>query len=349
MSASPLLGVLHAALPAIWPSLPDRPRVRVWRALPGLRSLLPNVGQVQFLQGFKPWHDALLGECWGEVGDGLSPPGGEAPDLGLVLLPRDRDEARAAIVEALREVRAGGIVLGAAMNDEGARGFEKDFQRLRPLAGQLSKAHGRAFWMRAAELDGAAAVLAGQWLAADAERATEDGHWRRAGVFNGGALDVGSALLLVHLPATLKGAIADLGTGSGLLAEALIQRCPGVTAVDLFEAEARALALARRHLLGSRVPVGFHWHDVALGVPGPYSAIVCNPPFHVGSRGVPALGQAFIATARRALSRDGQLFLVANRHLPYEDTLREHFAHGEVLTDERGFKVFRAWSPKGDT
>ena len=38
--------------------------------------------------------------------------------------------------------------------------------------------------------------------------------------------------------------------------------------------------------------------------------------------------------------------MVANRHLPYEDALREVFGRGELLAEQAGFKVYRAWEPK---
>ena len=58
------------------------------------------------------------------------------------------------------------------------------------------------------------------------------------------------------------------------------------------------------------------------------------------------MGRAFIAAAARALAKDGQLLLVANRHLPYEDELRALFGRGESLAEQGGFKVYRAWAPK---
>src|SRR3546814_1432619 len=39
-----------------------------------------------------------------------------------------------------------------------------------------------------------------------------------------------------HLPADLHGHAADLGAGGGYLSVELLQRCPGITALDLFEA-----------------------------------------------------------------------------------------------------------------
>ena len=61
---------------------------------------------------------------------------------------------------------------------------------------------------------------------------------RRQGIYDRGAL------LARHLPAGLAGLAADLGAGWGYLSAELLARCPGITALDLYEAEARALALA---------------------------------------------------------------------------------------------------------
>lgn len=357
------LAVLRAALPRLCEALPPTPRIDVLRALPGLSYDTPPGIRWHAEQGFLPLHSKLAAEGIAVSGgppaagsldaDPLSPDVPDRPDAIVVLPPRSREEGRALLARAVLEVAEGGVVLGAALNDEGAKSFEKDLAALAPLAGVITKAHGRAFWTvpRPAVLDPERQARAEAWLAADAPRLDAgSGLWLRPGVFNEGRLDGGSALLIAHLPKDLRGRVADLGAGSGLLSLAVLEHCPGVTALELFEAEARALDLARRNLEGARVPVGFHWHDVAAGVAGDgrprFDAIVCNPPFHVGARSVPALGRAFIAAAARALAKDGQLLLVANRHLPYEDELRTVFGRGEALAEQGGFKVYRAWSPK---
>ena len=93
----------------------------------------------------------------------------------------------------------------------------------------------------------------------------------------------------------------------------------------------------------ANVELGFHWHDVAAGLPGRYDFIVSNPPFHAQDRvDRPELGRAFIRAAAQALRPRGRLLLVANRHLPYEAELSAAFADVRVLAQAGGFKAFEA-------
>ena len=53
-------------------------------------------------------------------------------------------------------------------------------------------------------------------------------------------------------------------------------------------------------------------------------------------------GWSFIASAARNLTRNGNLWMVANRHLPYETTLGENFAQVQEVAGDNRFKVFHA-------
>ncbi|HRN59764.1 MAG TPA: class I SAM-dependent methyltransferase, partial [Chiayiivirga sp.] len=175
--------------------------------------------------------------------------------------------------------------------------------------------------------------------------------WTRPGLFAWDRVDAASALLAEHLPVGLAGRVADAGAGWGYLSTALLRRCPGIAALDLFEADARALEPARRNLedaLAGRTDVAIraHWHDVTAGLPGPFDAVVMNPPFHVGRADDPALGRAFIASAAAALAPGGALWLVANRHLPYEAELEARFGTVRRIAERDGFKVIHAKEPR---
>ena len=125
----------------------------------------------------------------------------------------------------------------------------------------------------------------------------------------------------------------------------LLARCPGIKAIDVYEAEKRALDLARVNLkdLESRAKIDYRWHDVSIGLPDKYDVIVTNPPFHA-QRGVdrPDIGRRFINAAADSLSPGGALWLVANRHLPYENALSEHFSSVRTVVQAHGYKIIAA-------
>ena len=70
-----------------------------------------------------------------------------------------------------------------------------------------------------------------------------------------------------------------------------------------------------------------------------------NPPFHEGKEADPLIGLKFIAAAAQALRPEGQLWLVANRQLPYENLLTEAFAQMDKIVETGGFKVLHARNP----
>ncbi len=187
-----------------------------------------------------------------------------------------------------------------------------------------------------------------QWALLDAPRPIADGRFlSRPGLFAWDRIDAASALLASCLPTDLAGKGADLGAGFGYLSAEVLARCPGVIAMDLYEAEARALDLARLNLAAPGEPapsarLAFHWHDVTAGLADRYDFIVSNPPFHQGRADQPELGRAFIAAAAAALKPRGRLWLVANRHLPYEAELAQGFTSVRTVREQDGFKVIEA-------
>ena len=207
-------------------------------------------------------------------------------------------------------------------NTAGAGRFEKELARATGEVASLQKNKCRAFH----------AVENGQWNEAvfhewrdllSPRLIPETDYVACAGVFSNAHVDPGSRFLAAHLPNEIRGRVADLGAGWGYLSDVVLSRSPQVSSVDLFEADSRALDCARQNLARHTGRVGFHWHDVTEGLPGSYDAVVMNPPFHRGQTKDVDLGAAFLAQGARALRQGGQLFLVANRQLPYEAILNE--------------------------
>lgn len=295
-------------------------------------------------QSFAPFAQALEAAGW-QVSTGLGADQAGRFGLVLVLPPRQRDEARALFARALELVAPGGVIVACQHNNEGARSGEGDLKQLAGLGGSLTKNHCRVFWTAPAQGQHDA-ELAARWAALDAPRKILGGRFlSRPGVFAWDRTDPASALLAENLPADLAGHAADLGAGYGYLSRELLERCPGITALDLYEAEQRALDLARANLAEPprAVPLKFLWQDVTAGIETGYDVIVSNPPFHTPAReDRPDIGQRFIAVAAQALKRGGRLFVVANRHLPYENVLNDSFGTVRVLAERDGFKLIEA-------
>jgi 16S rRNA (guanine1207-N2)-methyltransferase len=269
--------------------------------------------------------------------------------LVLLLPPRQRDEARALVARALRAVEPGGRILASASNNEGARSCEADLERIAGPVTTLSKNKCRVFWT--APLAGPQDPgLAEEWLQLDAPRPVANGRFvSRPGIFAWDRIDVASQLLAGHLPPGLAGRAADLGAGFGYLGVELLERCAGIVALDVFEAERRALDLARRNLAAfqSRASIRYCWQDVTAGLTDRYDTIVCNPPFHTHARADrPDVGRRFIASAAQALQPGGRLWMVANRHLAYEAALGAGFGRVRIVTQQHGYKIVEAVKAK---
>ena len=278
----------------------------------------------------------------------------EATDTGydcvLVLTSRQRQEARAQLARAVTLTRPGGVVAAAAPNAEGGKTMAADFAALLNGTDGLSKNKCRVVWAKV-EAGGTGETLLHEWLALDAPRPVLDGTFvSRPGLFAWDRIDPGSKLLAEHVPATLSGKGADLGAGFGYLSRQVLERAAKVAAMDLYEAEKRALDLAEQNLqvFNDRRQLTGIWSDVTKGIDGPYDFIVSNPPFHQSGRaGRTDIGIQFIEAAAKGLRGGGVFYLVANRHLPYERTLNEVFAEVDVLADEGGYKVVRAVKASG--
>ncbi|HRJ11049.1 MAG TPA: class I SAM-dependent methyltransferase [Prosthecobacter sp.] len=268
-------------------------------------------------------------------------------DTVLLLPERQRDTVLADFAKAHDLLNEGGTLVVALHNDWGAKRME---QQLANVAGELqtvSKSHCRVFWAK--KHPGWKTVQLAQWRQNAAMRRILDGRfWSMPGLFHWDAIDEGSALLVEHLPRDLRGAVADLGAGWGFLSQHILQHCPDIRSLDMYEADARALECARRNTGLIPVPVRpkLHWHDVTQGLGGAmYDTVVMNPPFHDGRDSNSLLGLKFITSAAQALRPGGELWLVANRHLPYENLMAEAFETHRTTGENKAFKVLHGKNP----
>ncbi|MBK1882693.1 class I SAM-dependent methyltransferase [Luteolibacter pohnpeiensis] len=297
---------------------------------------LANWPQVIGYQPFKPkateWDNAGLSR--------IESPAGKWP-LVMLLPGKSKDETLAWFAIARNHLEPGGMIVAAMPNTAGAGRFEKELSKAAGNIHSVQKNKCRAFY--ATIDDRCNPAIFENWNSLIGRQTIANTHFTvEAGVFSSGHVDAGSEFLAQHLPAHLRGKVADLGAGWGYLTHELLERCPKVESVDLFEADSRALDCARTNLRKFSQPIGYHWHDVSTGISGEYDVILSNPPFHTGQATDVDLGRAFLTVATSALKRSGKLLLVANRQLPYEAVLQSSGLAWRKVAENETFKLLFA-------
>lgn len=291
-----------------------------------------NGADVVFEQGFRPEYLALE-----RAGFNVIPSLGEIDgklDHAIVFASRVRSVNEANFLRALERVAPGGTVIVAGDKTSGIAPLRKWAADRASLIDSYSKHHAVVFWC----------VPGGQGSTAPARAKTSA---NTGPVFSSDGPDKGSALLASFFDKRIKGKVADFGAGTGYLVEQMLANCPAIESIDLMEAEWSALEQAKTLLAASSVPLEYLWIDITSELrKKPYEWIVMNPPFHHGLHGErrtdPELGKRFIQQAASTLIQGGRLLMVANRNLPYEDTLNAAFRKVTKLADENGYKVFEA-------
>jgi len=269
-------------------------------------------------------------------------------DMLLVLAGRQREQTMGWLAKGMRlldgsDALGGGIIALCAANTMGARGYEK---RLAELAADLSvssKSKCRFSFLHRGAIS-RPEVLEG-WLADAAPRLLPDsGLISCPGVFSWEHPDAGSRLLLEHLPERLSGRGMDLGCGYGYLSCHVLGHYPDIREWHALDVDAVAVDCAAQNMgsLNTSCSVHTHWLDATQeSMPGGMDVVLMNPPFHKDKADLVSLGQAMIMAAQRSMHARGSLFLVANRHLPYELLLYESFERVSMLFEGGGYKIIR--------
>ncbi|MGW0119287.1 methyltransferase [Streptomyces sp. NPDC003327] len=167
-----------------------------------------------------------------------------------------------------------------------------------------------------------------------------------AGVFCADRLDIGTRLLLGHLPRGLGAArVADLGCGNGVVGLAVALAEPEAQLVftdESYQAVASAEENFRVHA-GTGRPAEFLVGDgLADLAPGSLDLVLNNPPFHSHQATTDRTARRMFTDARRALRPGGELRVVGNRHLGYHVALRRIFGNSDVVASDPKFVVLRA-------
>ena len=159
------------------------------------------------------------------------------------------------------------------------------------------------------------------------------------GVFAGTKLDIGARALLDALPDGYERAV-DLGCGNGVIGTALARR--STSHVTFVDESYLAVESARGtfELNNPDTEASFVVDDAGAGLPtDSFDLVLNNPPFHDSNALTDATAWHMFKEARRMLVRDGELRVVANRHLGYHAKLKRLFGNCETVSSTKKFVV----------
>lgn len=160
------------------------------------------------------------------------------------------------------------------------------------------------------------------------------------GVFNHGALDVGTRVLLDNLPAVPKGRLLDFGCGAGVIGCYLGLSNPD-SEIVMSDVSALAIHCSKQSVKLNNLSAKVVASNGLMDVQGKYAAVYTNPPFHTGIQTDYSVTEQFISQLKKYLVGKGELVLVANQFLRYSELLEQQFAAVETLTQTTKFSLYR--------
>ncbi|HGB0608572.1 TPA: 23S rRNA (guanine(1835)-N(2))-methyltransferase RlmG [Salmonella enterica subsp. enterica serovar Enteritidis] len=177
----------------------------------------------------------------------------------------------------------------------------------------------------------------------------EDTGWtihNHANVFSRTGLDIGARFFMQHLPENLDGEIVDLGCGNGVIGLSLLAKNPQANVV--FVDESPMAVDSSRLNVETNLPEAFERCEFMInnalsGVePFRFNAVFCNPPFHQKHALTDNIAWEMFHHACRCLKINGELYIVANRHLDYFHKLKKIFGNCATIATNNKFVILKA-------
>ncbi|MDD5273928.1 MAG: methyltransferase [Methylovulum sp.] len=167
-----------------------------------------------------------------------------------------------------------------------------------------------------------------------------------ANVFSRDSLDIGTRFFLQHLP-VYAGALewVDLGCGNGVVGLVAAGRNPDAM-VHFIDESFMALASAEenfRRAFGEGRAATFNVGDgLTAFASASVDVVLCNPPFHQQNTIGDHIAVSMFRQSRRVLQKNGELWVIGNRHLNYHITLKRLFGKVSAVAANAKFVILKA-------
>lgn len=325
----------------------ESPRILIIGGTSSCLEHLPKNANCQIWQPFYPYTQNIKPYLIDTI-DNLEP----VYDYVFILPTKQKEETFGYIANGFSALKENGLLVISAANNAGGQRLQKIFKNLGCDTQHISKNHAKTLWTKKqSEALNTAQIL--QWQeSAKIQKPPSLSLLTQPGIFGWNKVDKGSKLLSQFLPNDIKGDVADFGCGYGFLSAKLLNQNNNIDSIWCIDADQRSPQICARNLQeinnlreSNRTTIKPLWTDITDKKNVPHNAfktIIMNAPFHEGKKADNNIGQNFIRTASHAIKLGGTLYMVANRQLPYEIILDKNFKKIELLTEENGFKCYKA-------
>ena len=168
-----------------------------------------------------------------------------------------------------------------------------------------------------------------------------------ANVFSRNHLDIGGRFLMDNLPKGDFEKVIDLGCGNGVVGMAASLAYPKAQ-VTFIDESYMAVDSARINTM-KNIPeeqtenARFVVNNGLVGFkPNSFDLILCNPPFHQQQTITDNIAWSMFNDAHFCLVDGGELVIVGNRHLDYQDKLERIFGNCELVIENKKFVILRS-------
>ena len=262
----------------------------------------------------------------------------EPADVLLTILDKSKSQNQKILKLLSQKIALGGLIFTAGANDSGGKSAST---LLKEFGDPQKSAVRRKCTLFGVTLERYAATYQKMQEISFKCRGFEIKLMQDEAVFSKGRVDEGSAMLIDALSRKRPPAktALDLGCGCGVVGLSLKRL--GLENVLSTDISAAALALTAQNAQLNALPIEVKSADMLQGL-GKFDLIAVNPPFHQGTSIEREAAKNMIKEAPKHLNEWGNLFLVGNSFLGYEEQLKEQFASVVCLEKTSRFCVYQA-------
>ncbi len=167
-----------------------------------------------------------------------------------------------------------------------------------------------------------------------------------AAVFSQEKLDLGARFFIENIPVDEKyKTIVDLGCGNGVLGLMAAIKNPAAKIVftdESYMAVESAISNFLSVFDDSRDAEFLQTDCLQDVAENSASLILCNPPFHQNNAINDDVAWQMFSESKTVLEKQGELWVVGNRHLAYHAKLKKLFGNSEVMFSNKKFVIVKA-------